>query len=119
MKLMAEKLKEKNNYMESGVVSLETFLEYKKTGKTPEAWSGGVSGHNIITVDEKHIEDLSKLEKMKVTHVRMRWPRPVETCAPGFFRYLCLMEEIKEKNDYGDHHRPTDDDVRLVFGFDS
>jgi hypothetical protein len=122
MKSMAEALRSRGQYVESGIVSLDQYEAFL-SGIMPTSWSGGISGANIKQVDLRNLNaderNPNALRKLGITHVRLQWSRPVEKCASSFFKYIAEMEKVKVEQDYGDHHRPTDDDIRLVFGFDS
>lgn len=121
MKSMAAKLRDKRFYMVTGVVTLDQYEDYVRAAKVPENWSGGVMGQGLRTIDEMDVEGrtVGDLRRDKVTHIRMRWPRKIEECITSLFKYIDLLETVKIEFDWSDRHRPTDDDVRLVFGFDS
>lgn len=91
-----------------GVVSLEEFDVYLRTGK-PNGWCGGISGPNIVLVSVEVATQMVKNKQMDPnTYVHLRWSDSLKPSAEAFLdRMKMLAAEAGE--------RP----VRLVFDFDS
>jgi hypothetical protein len=64
-----------------GVVELDHYRETLALGKPPEHWCGGISGHNIVVIDEAQAKDLihdavspfAESLAGKGIHVQARW----------------------------------------------
>jgi len=115
--------------IKAGVISLEQYKKLKDTAETPDSWSGGISGGNIVTVDSLTADKILNGKIKKITK-ESKYGRPEETRAVEDwniyvdYRWPILysdwfennlkavvpaMEKLKEKYE----------DVRLVFGFDN
>lgn len=110
MKAMVAQLDAKVWYKEKGVVTVDQFLNWKRTGEPPSSWCGATSGPGVVVVDEK---DFSPNRK-DITHVKMTWQRRWRDCAFSFTQIIEELESTKKAWSV-----QSDEDVRLVFGFDS
>lgn len=96
----------------SGVMSVETYKEWKKREKDdsnakPKEWCGAIWGKNIVTVSEEELPN-----NPNATHVRGDWPTSYKEAAGSFLTAtLPALQEWADK--YGE------DNVRIVFWFDN
>lgn len=110
MKSIWEKLKDRD-YLVEGVVTVSQYRELK-TGKAPDDYCGAIWGRDVLVVTELQAKvDPSLLEK--ATHVQCEWQVPSSECLWLFKKYIDVLEATRAA------HEVTDEDVRLVFGFDS
>ena len=113
LKELKEKLEsyKNNSYEIHGYVSVKQFLEIKK-GVLPKIWSAGISGADIKIVNEEDYND-----EKDVTHIKTKW----SVSALDSLTYLinCVKQlELFKECSYSSNEL-TDNDVRMVFGFDS
>ena len=114
---------------EGGVLDEAMFLRFCHTGALPETWSGSVSGQNIVTLDaaqyatlyESPIDLLQGKEAKKGPnydptksyHVFAKWERDLYDEVRDIPElWIPYLEKLVPKGG-------TDEDVRVVFDFDS
>jgi hypothetical protein len=115
----------------TGVLDLVTYAEWRETGCVgqPKQWCGGISGPNVVTLDEakylaasvgayddEHqglgMPKVLRLPDGKEIHVRCCWSVSYKEAAGGL--YSRLIPELQKLAGDG----PAED-VRIVFNFDS
>lgn len=96
------------NRKRCGVVDAETYEEYKKEGKAPDDYCGAVWGRNIVTVTPEQAESGKPF-----THVKLTWDVDKRSCL-GYVD-KCVSELSDIANQWG----AANNEVRMVFGFDS
>jgi hypothetical protein len=100
--------------IKSGIMDVQTYHEWKEREKTdpkawPAGWCGGISGPNVVTVDEEELP-----ARPDATHVVGEWPTSYRECAEYFFGSKGTLAELQKLTDkYGE------DNVRIVFWFDN
>ena len=108
---------ESKPYKINGVLRRENFLKWQATGGTPNSWCGGVSGWSIRQVSDKEFIKLKKTGLgADVTHIETSWEVPALsrlTYLRNCIRHLELIKDTSYDDDL------SDDDIRMVFGFDS
>lgn len=103
-----------------GVIELDAYVKWSsrprewKDRHAPQEYSGGVSGPNIVIIDEidgdtKRTETYARTLVGKRVHVRATWPMTAIQAAQSF--YECALPWLTALGD--------PDRVRIVFGFDS
>jgi hypothetical protein len=91
-----------------GVVQEKDYIP----GQKPTAYSGGVMGMGVVTLDEKDLDGASVPVGTKV-YVRQSWESSAEERCGIFVK---LIEEWKK---VADSYNVSYDQLRLVMGFDS
>lgn len=95
-------------YEVHGIVEVEKYRRLLE-GVEPDEWCSGISGPDIVVVDENNINETA-------THVRIKWK--VDALSRLTYLKNCVRHiELLKDCDYND--KLTDEDVRMVFGFDS
>jgi len=117
LKELKEKLDTYQNeeYKISGVVGKDEWDLCLKEKRNPESWCGGASGPNIVIANKEKYAIMSDAEKDKVSYVSAAW----EVHALWRLKWLTLVVkhlELLRDSAYSD---VDDDNIRLVFGFDS
>ena len=110
LKKMAEVLDTKWVYTKDIVVAREAYIKWKETNVEPEMWSAWVSGLDVKVVLDKIFDPADKT----ITHVKTKMTKPWRKVAWSYCKIIAALGDLKEQ--YGIQ---SDDDVRLVFGFDS
>lgn len=97
-----------NHLSQGGVVEVNHYHSTIAKGKEPEYWSGGISGKNVIVVEQS---ELWKYEVLAATptHVKCYW-KSEQTLGEMYDWFLEEINRIKEEHG---------EDVYLVVGFDS
>lgn len=96
------------SYEIHGVITVEEFNKLKD-GEKPDSWCSWTGGPGVVVVSEG--DDLSN-----ATHVKAKWKVPALnnlTYLVNCVRHLELLRDISYYNNL------PDEDVRMVFGFDS
>lgn len=95
--------------IKGGVMAYEAYCEWDKVSR-PEEYSGGISGQNIITIDESEIEK-TNFEDNKRYYISFKFKEELvrQVFIDEFIQFLSLYKGW----------RSEDKDVRIVFGFDS
>lgn len=105
-------------YKNTGVVPLATYLKWKENGEKPESWSGGIGGPDIETYTEAEWESgVRSINKDAKIYIQMSWGVPAIRNLYWLTLVVRHLELIRDIEGRGDDL--TDDDVRMVFGFDS
>ncbi len=93
-----------------GVVPAEDYERLSAAGESPTSWSGGISGHGIVTYETDQYRAVKAAGLLsKRPYVRMSWPETARTATydwPG--KVFPWLDELAAG-------RP----LRLVMGFDS
>jgi hypothetical protein len=96
-----------------GVISLDQYKEFKKTGIPPESYSSMISGPNIKVVSaeemDKIVEENSHEQGIQY-HVHVVWGTTYKDSVGSFF----FEKTLKHLEEQG-----SDDNVRIVFWFDN
>ncbi len=95
-----------------GVIELAKYAELRKTNKSPESWSGGISGPNIVTIDEDvadEILDNGQDVGSNRFYVSYHWVIKYKESVSDF-----IETTIPELQKLGEP-----DNVRIVFFFDN
>ena len=98
----------------TGVIPYDVFKKLDGTDKGPESWSGGISGPDIIVISESEARThAGAFKKGKQYYVQYTWGVTYDesTSIGMIIRALRSIKETQEAE--------TDEDVRIVFGFDS
>lgn len=95
-----------------GILDRAEYERVIREGDTPNSWSGGIWGRDVIETTHQAILDGSAPEKW--THVRYEWESPLLDGAKTFYAWLKYLES---KHAWALSNDPAA--VRLVFGFDS
>jgi len=99
-----------------GVVGLDEFLEYEKTGINPTSFCGWTAGNDIIVIQPDEVKSLKKIDGKKYS-VQMRWPVTYrERVEHGYNQILEGLERIKSHRRHGVE---SEEDIRIVFWFDN
>lgn len=97
-------------YEKHGVLTRGHWEETLKLGKKPENWCGGKTGRDVIVISEA----AARTGKINTfTDVQCSWQTPAQDRLHTMKEHLEVMEWLPEE--YG----VSEDEVRLVFGFDS
>ena len=92
-----------------GVMPYSQWLEWDKHSR-PESYSGGVSGNNIITIDESEVNNYV-FDESKEYYVSFKFNAPL--VEPDYIKeFISYLELFKS-------WESEDKDVRIIFGFDS
>ena len=98
-----------------GVITEDHYRRVKCLGITPEEWSGDVYGRNIVKLDAREYDRLAALGELpqgKEIYVRYTW----QLSALSSTGIDSIIEELSNlAKEYG----VSDEDTRMVFGFDS
>jgi hypothetical protein len=98
-----------SKYTTIGYISKKQYLDLVENDILPESWCGGMSGPNYIfgrdIGGDKHLPE-------GYTHVQTEFSFPAVECTQ-------LKEYIEELSVYGKEYGVSDENVRIVFGFDS
>lgn len=115
--------------MKCGVVSLKEYEQLRVNHEVPESWSGGISGRDIVTVEELLADRILAGENLELSQVNFfgevqetklasEWNIFVEYHWPviysEWFKYEIenIVEPLRQlSKEY--------EDARLVFGFDN
>lgn len=108
-----------------GVIDEVTFLECLIAQKTPESWSGSISGNGIETLTpEQYLALWGKkdgwgkeiapktYDPEKRYFIQYRWTVPLKTACPEIADILAYLHNAIPKGG-------TANDVRMIFDFDS
>lgn len=99
-----------------GVVPLKVYTECKENGTTPDSWSGGVSGRNIVTISEEQADAIlngdTVANEETEYYVQMKWGVVYKECSGSF--YDESIPQLYELSEDG-----KGEDVRIVFFFDN
>jgi hypothetical protein len=95
--------------IQGGVLSLDQYRSWDKVSP-PDSYCGGVSGGKTVTIDESQVLNYTFTEDNDY-YVSVRWEAPlVDTeFVSDFIAFLELWKGWKN----------TDEDIRIVFNFDS
>lgn len=119
-----------------GVISMKEYKELRGTNKTPDSWSGSISGPKMITVNEDAAEKLLAGETVAVEEedffARMRGEKPKvhlvslesDYTINVAYKWTVLYSEWFDNKIAGVIEpmrklRQEYEDVRYVFGFDN
>ena len=92
----------------SGILERAHWEKTLKVGELPSEWCGGISGGGVLVVEQSaapHVSDF--------THVSCSWDVRAHDCLHTMRNHMALMQGIQEASHI------TDQEVRIVFGFDS
>ncbi len=92
-----------------GVLSLEEYEKWDKMSR-PKNYSGGIMGKNIVTIEESELSGYV-FEKDKKYYVQAAWEQPLVE--------VKFIDELLEHLAAYIEYDKTDEDVRIIFGFDS
>lgn len=99
-----------------GMVSMNTYAEWKKEGGPPKSYSGGVSGPKVLIVSNERMDSFLSGVNDKQDgisyYTQVSWTESYKEAAGSF--YTDSIEELEKISD-----STTGMDVRIVFGFDS
>lgn len=101
----------KRKIKHGGVVPSEVYEYLKECGEKPKIYSQGISGNNIIQLDEADYKKLSWRDKQGIIkyHVYMWWEDTMKDLAGEFYtKTLKALKKLGEP-----------DKVRIVFCFDN
>lgn len=105
--------------MHRGVITLEQYKKLKDVGGCPDNWSGGISGHNIVTIDEDEADEiiLEEIEGLvrkkfigKEIYVNYHWTSTYADSAKYFIDETMPVLKGLDENP---------ENVRIVFWFDN
>ncbi len=115
--------------MKYGVIPLSEYIELKDTGDSPNGWSGGISGPNIITITVNDADKIIAGENVKLTGYDRALGIDVTKPASEWKVYVgyewpVLYSEWFKHNIEGTVEplrklKKKHADARLVFGFDN
>ena len=109
---------EAEEYQNTGVVDLATYLKWKEDGVKPESWSGGISGKGIVTFTEAQYEaGVRPADKDDKIYIQMSWGVPAIRNLHWLTLVVRHLELIRDVEYRGSE--VSDEKVRMVFGFDS
>lgn len=107
MKTAWEKYKDKG-YTVHGCLEKKQWIQLQG-GTLPDTWSGHISGQSIILVN-----DIEARAGAEFTHVKTFWTVPAANRLHYIKKCIDALEGIKAEKRVS-----SDDDIRMVFGFDS
>jgi hypothetical protein len=101
-----------------GFVQEEQFKRMREEGqREPRTWCGGISGGKVISFSQEKYEKLEaqgRLPEGKSIYVQVQWGIVYKDTAADFLEQVMpRLEALAKKNDL------DDDEVRIVFNFDS
>lgn len=113
LKNMEKKLDKMGGYNQIGVLTVEDYVALRDSRREPESWCGWTSGPGIVVAQDEYFDSLCEAEKKNITHVQTSWLRQWRKAAWSYSDYVEFLEKVKKR------WNKKDDEVRLVFGFDS
>lgn len=100
---------------EKGCINAKQYAEYRLTGKTPDSYSGGCGGPDIVTISNEEMDDwLLKIdpddnEARLSRFTVLEWGVTYEMCSDYSFRHLLCELDCGRFNDR----------VRIIMDFDN
>lgn len=94
-------------YDTNGVITKEQFDALEKDGTLPNSWCGGIHGGGSIVVTASEAR-----AGLTCTHVNATWTRNALECNG-------ITEYVEELRQLANEHNVSNEEVRIVFGFDS
>lgn len=103
-----------------GWVDARQYKVFKEKGK-PESWSGGISGPDIVHLDNKAMEFEIITGGNSNVYTQVEWEETYADCADNFITETIPKLEaiVRHHNTHWGHQPITEDHVRIVFWFDS
>lgn len=101
----------------TGQLPWEKYIEWKESGdNSPHEWCGSCSGNNVVHLSESDLDNMKSqvenLEKGKIVYVVADWDAPL-------LNDSFMDELIAWMQSYVSEYQGSDEDVRLIFNFDS